>query len=730
MSTEAQTAHDGWGRRWISGLERLATSWQSRLPRGRDYAQKGHVVSLAVTPGKITARVQGSRSKPYTTSIDVPTFKDTEWSELSAHLARESRYAAELLLGALPEGIEQLLGTRGANLFPVRNSEMIGTCNCPDKARPCKHIAAVHYAFGEALDRDPFLLLRLRGADRRDLLRGLRRTWYGGADDVGGDEDDAAEQRGMSIHPRGADGFNRSPHPIEQMSFSMREGEQPLVLLQRLGAPTSWQIPVPITALLGPVYEDAARRALEIALAEPPREDPATWLDDEDLADDEWSDDDDDDIDDDLDDDEAAEAADSDVDADADELPPVPPLASAAAPSPYRTLEFGAPALPAYVPTAAPALPKAAPAPFLLPRSISRPVAPVVPDEAGDEGADTGGVLIRKGVASLSRSRRRQRTTGSLKAVTGANESIREHVVTGSFPTPQAQEAVGPVRRRVAGADAAPAAGAGPVVRRRAGGDGPTARDRARTLERDARAALDAGDFDAALEAALGAWNAEPTEPRYLLLMASADQVGSQRVLVQELSNALVDASPDRLCCAQILLLLTAGRYQLVSDWIDGSREGVWATESGCGEVLVPFALVAAVDGAELRRGSALAQAWDRVVARGAKSFPDLKEPPAPVGAWLDFALQDNPPSADDRARLLNLAAGLVIDLLGTDSVTSGEADPRQTARWVVAVVESLRLADRDAEVPAFAAVARRAASGAARVARAVETELLDADVE
>ncbi|EQD27475.1 zinc finger SWIM domain-containing protein, partial [mine drainage metagenome] len=48
-----------WSKRWIEVLESFG--WGSRLQRGRSYARHGQVLELSVTPGKVTARVQGSR---------------------------------------------------------------------------------------------------------------------------------------------------------------------------------------------------------------------------------------------------------------------------------------------------------------------------------------------------------------------------------------------------------------------------------------------------------------------------------------------------------------------------------------------------------------------------------------------------------------------------------------------------------------------------------------------
>ena len=44
----------------------------------------------------------------------------------------------------------------------------------PDWSNPCKHIAAVYYLLGEQFDADPFLLFRLRGKSKDDVMAMLR----------------------------------------------------------------------------------------------------------------------------------------------------------------------------------------------------------------------------------------------------------------------------------------------------------------------------------------------------------------------------------------------------------------------------------------------------------------------------------------------------------------------------------------------------------------------------
>src|SRR5680860_1798913 len=158
-----------WGQRWIAALEALGALYANRLPRGRTYARRGAVTDLALTAGSVSARVQGSRARPYRVTLQLPAFDDATWEAVLAELAGELRHAAVLLDGQMPPHVDDVFATCGVSLFP-RPGELTTTCSCPDWANPCKHVAAVHYVLGQTFDADPFLLPSLRGRDRVEGL--------------------------------------------------------------------------------------------------------------------------------------------------------------------------------------------------------------------------------------------------------------------------------------------------------------------------------------------------------------------------------------------------------------------------------------------------------------------------------------------------------------------------------------------------------------------------------
>ncbi len=158
-----------WAKKWIGMLESFEIG--ARLGRGRTYARKGQVKDIRIAPGRVTAKVQGSRPRPYSVEIEIETLAAMDWDKLVGELNSRAEFAAKLLAGEMPQDIETVFAKVGLSLFPSSLQEIKTDCTCPDWSDPCKHIAAVYYLIGEEFDRDPFLLFRLRGSER-DVICG------------------------------------------------------------------------------------------------------------------------------------------------------------------------------------------------------------------------------------------------------------------------------------------------------------------------------------------------------------------------------------------------------------------------------------------------------------------------------------------------------------------------------------------------------------------------------
>ena len=190
-SKRGAIAQTWWSERFIGVLESIGLG--SRLDRGRSYARAGQVLELNVTPGAVTAIVQGSRIRPYRVRIGITAFNKTEWTQVSSALADNAWYTAKLLADEMPEDIEDVFTSVGLSLFPTTARELSMDCSCPDWEVPCKHLAAVFYLLAESFDTDPFAILGWRGRARAGLLaplHALRRGSLPAADHT--ERDDAA----------------------------------------------------------------------------------------------------------------------------------------------------------------------------------------------------------------------------------------------------------------------------------------------------------------------------------------------------------------------------------------------------------------------------------------------------------------------------------------------------------------------------------------------------------
>ena len=196
-SRRGAIAQTWWSERFIQVLESLGVG--GRLQRGRTYARRGQVMDLSLDAGAVTARVQGSRARPYKVRIGLTAFDKQQWASVAQALADDAWYAARLLAGEMPPDIEEVFTGVGLSLFPARAGDLSMDCSCPDWSVPCKHLAAVFYLLAETFDDDPFAVLAWRGRDREDLLAAVSALRGGGGRVAADEPEDAAVPLGESL---------------------------------------------------------------------------------------------------------------------------------------------------------------------------------------------------------------------------------------------------------------------------------------------------------------------------------------------------------------------------------------------------------------------------------------------------------------------------------------------------------------------------------------------------
>ncbi len=257
-----------WGKRWIEALEKLSVGYSNRLSRGRTYARAGRVHDLEVAPGEVTASVTGSRPRPYEVSLRLPVLSREAWERVTAEMARQAVFAAELLAGHMPQDIDQAFRAAGQSLFPMKATELKTDCSCPDWANPCKHVAATHYVLGEAFDKDPFLIFELRGQSKNAVLGALRKLRTGGASKAKptGEGMPPAPVSTFAVSAKDLQRYERLGAPVGHLHFRVDPPATPAALVRQLGALPSWSLPEAPTELLSPLYEAASALARELAL--------------------------------------------------------------------------------------------------------------------------------------------------------------------------------------------------------------------------------------------------------------------------------------------------------------------------------------------------------------------------------------------------------------------------------------------------------------------------------
>ncbi|MGW1615653.1 SWIM zinc finger family protein [Streptomyces sp. NPDC002285] len=147
----------------------------ARARRGFGYALNGAVKVLMLQPAgtggpsaSLTAAVHGNRPHPYDVDLVCDPLDEDEWSILRGFVTMNAASLESLSPDEFVTALDRAAAERDISLFPGPGDIDLW-CNCPDDGDPCKHGAALAYAFAQALDDDPLSLLLLRGHEPRSL---------------------------------------------------------------------------------------------------------------------------------------------------------------------------------------------------------------------------------------------------------------------------------------------------------------------------------------------------------------------------------------------------------------------------------------------------------------------------------------------------------------------------------------------------------------------------------
>lgn len=188
-----------WSQQWVDLLN--SYRFKKRLERGRRYAIEGNILRIDFSEQKVLAKVQGTEAEPYELSLWLDQFTDEDWNYIIATLSERAIFSAKLLAAEMPANIEDVFAANGLRLFPFQLSEIHSRCSCPDKANPCKHIAAVYYLLGDRFSEDPFLLFQLRGRSQEQIITALRQLRGFEATETTAETDSTLENNQATLQP-------------------------------------------------------------------------------------------------------------------------------------------------------------------------------------------------------------------------------------------------------------------------------------------------------------------------------------------------------------------------------------------------------------------------------------------------------------------------------------------------------------------------------------------------
>ncbi|RIK28378.1 MAG: hypothetical protein DCC52_08400 [Chloroflexi bacterium] len=259
-----------WASRWLDALYKLIDP--GRLQRGRSYARSGQVLNLDIQTGRVDARVQGSRPQPYKVWLKIKPLTETDWSRVAEAMSAQAIFAAKLLAGEMPQNIEEAFTAARVNLFPTSRNDLETECSCPDWSNPCKHVAAVYLLLGEQFDADPFLIFRLRGKSKNEIMEMLRARRAAETPAHAKAQAARAKKPRASKAPKGKSeplekslgAFWSSADLLEDFSVNVRAAEIDAAAVKRLGAPGFWRGKQEFQFLMERAYRDVTRAALEL----------------------------------------------------------------------------------------------------------------------------------------------------------------------------------------------------------------------------------------------------------------------------------------------------------------------------------------------------------------------------------------------------------------------------------------------------------------------------------
>ncbi len=272
-----------WVRRWTQFMQQIGVASDATLLRGL------RVKRLEVQPGLIQAQVVERDNGVTVIEVRFPTMTDAQWDAIIDALGSQALFVAQLLAGNMPAEIEQVFADAGSWLLPTTADELEQLCTpAGGKVMPadgaCRPLVAAYVQLGEMVAEDPWLLLRLRGCDREQVLAALQEKRNRAAQEL------AAQTAPPPAQPAAESAFYTPPlhnaqaeagqvlqldahiddfwgrrKMLEDVHYHLAQPAVELALLRRLGPINTADDGSAAYAQLQTVYHRVTRRAWDMA---------------------------------------------------------------------------------------------------------------------------------------------------------------------------------------------------------------------------------------------------------------------------------------------------------------------------------------------------------------------------------------------------------------------------------------------------------------------------------
>lgn len=249
QSARNQPAARRWQQEWLGLLKEL--NLPSEPGALRKEVQGCRVRQLELALGQVAADVVHNVLGDCTVVIEIAELSDDQWTAVLDVMGGQTALTARLLTGQVPENVEKSFAAAGTALMPSSLDDLHFVCSCCSADEiPCQPALTAFLAVSEMLEDDPWLIFRLRGRDRQQIMRELNavRSRTSGSDA----QSRSINEQSLVYRAGGAPAqLEDTPLLDEEIDHFWGRSRQQLLFQPHIAAP---QIELVLLRRLGPPY--------------------------------------------------------------------------------------------------------------------------------------------------------------------------------------------------------------------------------------------------------------------------------------------------------------------------------------------------------------------------------------------------------------------------------------------------------------------------------------------